>query len=40
MTRIRKMRAGTLAALTVPAIVGATLTVPAHATVASGTYRS
>ena len=25
MTRIRKMRAGTLAALTVPAIVGATL---------------
>jgi len=40
MTRIRKMRAGTLAALTVPAIVGATLTAPAHATVASGTYRS
>lgn len=40
MTRIRKMRAGTLAALTVPAIMGATLTAPAHATVASGTYRS
>ena len=40
MTRIRKMRAGTLAALTVPAIVGATLTAPAHATVASGTYAA
>ena len=34
MTRIRKMRAGTLAALTVPAIVGRyPYLAPAHATV-------
>ena len=35
-----KVRAGALAAITIPAIIGSTLTVPAQAAVASGTYRS
>lgn len=33
-----KVRAGALATIAVPAIIGSTLTVPAQATVASGTY--
>ena len=35
-----KVRVGALAAITIPAIIGSTLTVPAQAAVASGTYRS